>query len=73
MLKPKQLCIIIYVNVYVKRVYPAKQTIASCSVTEKFPKVNFPSYDRVYDDRIRHLNHLQSLIVLSTNVNNLRF
>ena len=34
-----------------------KQTITSCSVTEKFRKVNFPSHDRICDDRIRHLNH----------------
>ena len=50
-----------------------KQTITSCSVTEKFRKVNFLSHDRVCDDRIRHLNHLWSLIVLSTKVNNLTF
>jgi hypothetical protein len=56
MVKPKQLVIIFYVNACVKRVYP--QTIIPCSVT-------FPSPDRVCDDRIRHLNHLQSLIVLS--------
>ena len=49
------------------------QTITSCSVTETLLKVNFPSQYRVCDDRIRHLNHLQSLIVLSTNVNNLPF
>ena len=69
MLKPKQLFIIIYVNICVKRVYP----ITSCSVTEKFRNVNFPSYVRVWDDRIRHLNLLRSLIVLSTKVNNLPF
>ena len=50
-----------------------KQTITSCAVTEKFRKVNFPSHDRVCDDRIRHLNHLRSLIALSTKVNNLQF
>ena len=48
-----------------------KQTITSCSVTEKFRKVNFQSHDQVCDDRIRHLNHLRSLIMLSTKVNNL--
>ena len=36
-----------------------KQTITSCSVTEKFRKVNFPSHD---------LNHPRSLIVLWTKV-----
>ena len=36
-----------------------KQTITSCTVTEKFLKVNCPSHDRVCDDRIRHLNHSQ--------------
>jgi hypothetical protein len=50
-----------------------KQTITSCSITEKFRKVNIPSHDRVCDYRIRHLNHLQSSIVLSTKVNNLPF
>jgi hypothetical protein len=50
-----------------------KQTITSCSVTETFGKVNFLSHDRVCDDRIRHLNHLRPLIVLSTKVNNLPF
>ena len=73
MLKPKQLFIIIYVNVCVKRVYPHKKTIRSCFVKEKFRKVNFPSHDRVCGDRIRHLIHLRSLIVLSTKVNNLPF
>jgi len=28
-------------------------------ISEKLRKVNFPSHDRVCDDRIRHLNHLQ--------------
>ena len=42
-------------------------------VTEKFWKGNFPSHDWVFDDRIRHLNHLRSLIVLSSKVNNLPF
>jgi len=50
-----------------------KQTITSCSVTEIFRKVNFPSHDRVCDDRFRHLNHLRSLIVLPTKVNKLPF
>ena len=69
MLKPKQLFIMIYVNNCVTRVYPhKKKTITSCSVAEKFRKVNFPSHDR-----IRHLNHLWSLIVPSTKVTNLPF
>jgi hypothetical protein len=63
MLKPKQLFIVIYVNVC------TKQTIKCRSVTEIFRKVNFPSHE----DRIRHLNHLRSLIVLSSKVNNLPF
>ena len=67
MLKPKQLFIIIYVNVC------TKQTIKSCSVTEKIRKWNFPSHDWDFDDRIRHLNHLLLLIVLSSKVNNLPF
>jgi hypothetical protein len=67
MLKPKQLFIIINVNVC------TKQTIKSRSLTEKFWKVHFPSHDWVFDDRIRHLNHLRSLIVLSSKVNNLPF
>jgi hypothetical protein len=41
----------------------------SCSVTERFRKINIPSHDRVCDDRIRHLNHMRSLIVLSTKLN----
>ena len=45
-----------------------KQKITSCSVMEKFRWVNYPSCDR-----IRHLNHIRSLIVLSTKVNNLPF
>ena len=44
--------------------------ITSCFVTGKFRKVNFPSHDWVCDDRIRHLNPMRSLIVLSTKVNN---
>ena len=50
-----------------------KQTIPSCSVTEKFRKVNFPSHDLVCDYRIRHLNQLRSLIAPSTKVSNLPF
>jgi hypothetical protein len=50
-----------------------KQTMTSCFVTEKFRSVNFPSHDRVCDDRIIHLNHQRSLIVMSTKVNNLPF
>jgi len=49
-------------------VYVKIKAITSCSVTEKFRKVNFLSHDRDCDDRIRHWNHLQSLIVLSTKV-----
>ena len=72
MLKPKQLFIIIYVNVCVKRVYPYK-TNNNILFRYGTCKVNFPSHDRVCDDRIGHLNHLRSLIVLSTKVNNLPF
>ena len=50
-----------------------KQTITSCSVTEKFRNVNFLSHDRVCDDQIRHLNQLRYLIVMSTKVNNSPF
>ena len=50
-----------------------KQTITSCSVMEKFWKVIVPSHDRVCDDRIGHLNHMRSLIVLFSKVNNLPF
>jgi hypothetical protein len=50
-----------------------KQTVASCSVTKTFQKVNFPSHDRVCDYRIRNVNHLRAIIVLSTKVNNLSF
>ena len=39
----------------------------------KIPKVNFPSNDRACYDQTKHLNHLRSLIVLSTKVNNLPF
>ena len=50
-----------------------KQTITSCSVTEKIRKINFPSHDRVCDDIIRHLNNLRSFIALLTKVNNFPF
>ena len=63
--------ITIYVNVCMKRAYPHKQTITSCSFMEQIRRVNFPSNDRVCDDRIRHLN--LKLIVPSTKVNNLPF
>ena len=65
MLKPKQLFVIIYVNVCVKRVYPQK---ANNNILFRYGKckVNFPSHDRVCDDRFGNLNHLRSLIVLST-------
>ena len=49
----------------------SSQRITSCSVTETFRKVNFLSRYWVCDDRIRHCNHLQLLIVLSTKVSNL--
>jgi hypothetical protein len=47
--------------------------MSSCSVTEKIRNVNVPSPGRVCDDQIMHLNHLRSLIVLSTKENNLPF
>ena len=50
-----------------------KQTITSCSVTDKFRNVNFPSHDRDCDEQIRNLNHLRYLIVMSTKVNNSPF
>ena len=64
MLKPKELYIIIYVNVSVKRVYPHKTNynVLVC-YGKKIQKINLPSHDRVCDDR--------SLIVLSTKVSNL--
>ena len=70
MLKPKQLFIIIYVNVCVKRVYLHK-TINN--ILLHYGKINFPSHDRACNDRIRHLNHLRSLIVVSKKINNLPF
>ena len=73
MLKPKQLFIIIYVNVCVKRVYSHTTNNNILLGYEQFRKVNFPSHDRVCDDRIWHSNHLGSLIVLSTKVSNLPF
>jgi len=57
MLQPKQLFIIIYVNVLVKRVYPHKTNNNILFRYGNIRKFNFPSNDRVYDDRIRHLNH----------------
>ena len=68
MLKPKQLFIIIYVNVYVKRVSPHKTNNNLLFRYGKIPESHFPSHDRVCDDRIRHWNHMRSLIVLSTKV-----
>ena len=62
MLKPKQLFTIIYVNVSVKRVYPHK-TKNSILL----------SYGKKCEDRISHLSHLRSLIVMETKVNNLPF
>ena len=70
MLKPKQLLITIYVNVCVKRVYPHKTNNNILFRYGKFRKVNFLYNDRICDDRIRHLNHIWSLIVLSTKVSN---
>ena len=73
MLKPKQLCIIIYINVCVNRVYPHKTNNNILLRYEKIPEIQFSSHDPVCDDRISHLNHLRSLIVLLTKVNNLSF
>jgi len=73
MLKPKQLFIIMYVNVCVKRVYPHKINNNILFRYGKIRTVNFPSHDRVCDDRIKHLIHLWSLIVLSIKVSNLSF
>jgi transposase len=73
MLKPKQLFIIIYVNVCMKHIYPHKTNDNILFHYGKIPESQFPSHDRVCDDRIRHLNHLRSLIVLLTKVNNLLF
>ena len=61
MLKPKQLFIIMFAwNAFIF----TKQTITPFSFTEKFRKDNFSSHGRVCDDRIRHLNHMRSFIVL---------
>ena len=65
MLKQKQIVIIIYVNVCVKRVYPHKTNNNTLFRTGKFRNVNVPSHDRVCDDRIRHLNHMRSLIAVN--------
>ena len=73
MLKPKLLFIINYVNVCVKSDYPHKINNNILFRDGKIQEVNFPSHGRVCDNRIRHLNHMRSLIVLSTNVNNLPF
>ena len=74
MLRPKQLFIIIYVNICVKRVYPHKANNKILFRSEKkIRKVNSPSHNRVCDDRISHLNHMRSLIMLATKVNNLPF
>ena len=72
MLKPNPLFIIIYVNVCVKRAYPHKTNNNILFRYGKIPESKF-SHDRVCDDRIRHLYHLQSLIVLSKKVDNLPF
>ena len=73
MLKPKQLSVIIYVKVSVKRVYPHKENNNILFRYGKIPESQFSSHDQVCDDRIRHLNHLRPLIVLSTKVSNLPF
>ena len=46
--------------IIMKRVYP-----------QNFLKINFPSHDPVCDDRIRHLNHLPSSIMLLRKVKKL--
>ena len=66
MLKPKQLFIIIYVNICVRHVYPHKAKNNILFRIGKISESQFSSDDRVCDDRIIHLNHLRSLIVLST-------
>ena len=73
MLKPQQLFIIIYVNVCVKRVYPHKTNNSIMFLYAIISKSKLPSHDRVCDDRIRHLNDLRSLVVLSTKVTNFPF
>ena len=73
MLKPQQLFIIIYVNVCVKRVYPRKTKNNIMFRYGKISESKLPFHDRVCDDRIRHLNDLWSLIVLSTKVTNFPF
>ena len=73
MLKPQQLFIIIYVNVCVKRVYLHKRNNNIMFRNWKISKSKLSSHDPVCDDRIRHLNHLRSLIVLSTKVTNFPF
>jgi len=70
MLKPKQLLIIIYVNVCVKRIYPHKTNDNILFRYGKIPESQFLSHDRVCNDQIRHLNHLWSFLVLSTNRQN---
>ena len=47
MLKPKQLFIIIYVNVCVKRVDPHKTNNNIMFLNGKIRKVNFPSHHRI--------------------------
>ena len=56
-----------------KRVYAHKRNNNILFRYGKIPESQFPSHDRVYDDRISHLNHMRSLIVLSTKGNNLPF
>jgi hypothetical protein len=50
MLKPKQLFIIIYANVCVKRVYPHKINNNILFRYGKIPESQFPSHDRVRND-----------------------
>ena len=71
MLKPKQLFIIIYINVCVKRVYPHKTNNNILFRYGNILESQFSSHDRVYDDRIRNINHLGSLIVLQFAILNI--
>ena len=57
MLKPKQLFIIIYVNVWVKRVDPHKTNNNIMFRNGKIPESKFSV---PFDDRISHLNHLRN-------------
>ena len=71
MLKPKQLFIIIYVNVFMKRVYPHKTNSSILFRYENIPESQFSvPWSSL---RFRNVNHLRAIIVLSTKVNNLSF